>query len=220
MTSRASQQLTDLLRDRRAALFEELRAVLGNPSPSTVFRHLRKVPYRSSYNCNGRYYALHEPGRYDRWGLFSVGEVHFSIDGTLKATVIRLVRDAQAGWTQKELQDLLRVRVQGFLLKALRMGEVNREQVDGVFVYLHVDPEVREEQLRHRRELVDRAQQVEQIGDETVIRILLVLIRHPGATPSDVTRHLRGKSPPVTRVQVDVVFSRFGLGEKGGPPIH
>jgi hypothetical protein len=219
MTSR-SELLIDLLRRRQAVDFEELRAALGNPSPSTVFRHLKEVPYRSSYNFNGRFYALHEPDRYDRWGLFSVGEVHFSVDDTLKATVTRLVREAPAGWTQRELQDLLRLRVQPFLLEAVREGAIDREQIDLLFVYLHAAAEVRQEQLRRRQELIDRARQVDRLDDETVIRILLVLIRYAGASPGEVVGHLKGRSPPVTRVQVDVVFSRFGLGEKGGPRIY
>jgi hypothetical protein len=49
-----------------------------------------------------------------------------------------------------------------------------------------------------------------------VIEVLLVLIRHLGATPSDVLRVLRGRSPPVGIEQVRAVFSRYDLGEKGG----
>jgi len=53
-----------------------------------------------------------------------------------------------------------------------------------------------------------------------VIRVLLVLLRHPGARPSEVALHLKGRSPPVTLAQVDIVFARYGLGEKGGPRIY
>lgn len=55
-----------------------------------------------SYNHNGRYYTHRDPVRFDRHGLFSLGEVHFSRDRSLAATVQRLVREAAAGRTQKE----------------------------------------------------------------------------------------------------------------------
>jgi len=58
-----------------------------------------------------------------------------------------------------------------------------------------------------------------EIDDTTVIRALLVLIRYPGSKPDQVIRHLRGYSPPIVLKQVDAVFARYGIGEKGGPTI-
>lgn len=220
MARRSPEMLRRLLRQQPVADFEELRAALAGASPATVFRYLKEIPYRSSYSHNGRYYALHDPGRYDRWGLRSVGDIHFAIDGTLKATVVRLVRESEDGRTQRELQELLRVRVQLFALAAVRDGTIARERIDHVFVYLHIDPEVRGAQVERRRARIREAADVVEVGDEAVIRVLLVLIWHPGSAPVDVVRHLQGRSPPIGRDQVDAVFSRFGLGEKGGPRIY
>jgi hypothetical protein len=213
--------LARLLQSRPVVEFEDLRAALGDASDCTIFRHLKNVPYRSSYNHNGRYYTLHDPAKYDRWGLHSVGDIHFSVDGTLKATVVRLVCESEVGCTQKELQDLLRVRVQLFLLAAVRDGAIDREAIGKLYVYLHCEPEVREAQLQRRRERIAEASQQEvEVDDEVIIRVLLVLLRYSGSQPGDVTRRLRGHSPPVRRDQVDVVFTRYGLGEKGGPRIY
>jgi len=220
VTHRSPQILTRLLQQKSVVEVGDLRTALGDVSLSTVFRHLKKVPYRSSYNHNGRYYVLHDPSRYDQWGLFSIGDVHFSVDGTLKATVVRLVHESEMGWTQRELQDLLRVRVQLFLLAAVREGAITRERIEKFFVYVHKDPEVRKAQLRRRWERIDAAALEATVDDEVVIRVLLVLLCHLGAQPGEVVRHLRGLSPPITRAQVDIVFSRYGLGEKGGPRIY
>ena len=43
--------------------------------------------------------------RFDRYGLLTLGNVHFLLDGTLAATVRRLVCESPDGCTQKELQD-------------------------------------------------------------------------------------------------------------------
>lgn len=225
MARRARETLLELLRSRDVVTLEEMGASLDGASRATVFRHLKDVPYRRSYNHNGRYYALHEPSSYDRLGLFSRGGVHFSKDITLGATVRRLVREAEAGHTHAELQELLRVRVQTFLLDAVRKEELSREKLATVFVYLHVDESVRREQLHRRRERLAAAggtaeASLDDVSDQVVIQVLLALIHHPGSGPAEITRRLRGHAPPITSVQVQAVFTRYDLGEKGGPSKH
>ena len=200
-----------------------IQEALGGVTAMTAFRHLRRVPYRRSYNHNGGYYCLYEPSRCDRLGLWSVGDVHFSRDGSLKATVRRLVHESAAGATHRELADWLRVRVHNTLLSLVRGGEVSREQVEAVYEYLHREAAIREEQLVRRREQVGtREPDVDVVGDTrlddaVVIRVLLTLIRHPGSGPTQVVRRLRGHSPPISSQQVHAVFTRYDLGEKGGP---
>jgi hypothetical protein len=220
MPNRSPQMLVRLLESREVVELEDLRTALGGGSDATVFRHIKRIPYRSSYNHNGRYYALHDPTKYDRWGLHSVGDIHFSVDGTLKATVVRLVCDSEAGCTQKELQDLLRVRVQSFLLTAVRAEVIARERVGRLYVYLHCEGSIREAQLCRRRERLVEVGQEEEVDEEVTIRVLLILLRYPGSQPGDVARRLKGRSPPVSRAQVDSVFTQYGLGEKGGPWIY
>jgi hypothetical protein len=145
----------------------------------------------------------------------------------LGATITRLVRESDQGWTHRELQALLHVRVRTFVLEAVALGTLTREQVDGVFVYLHVDPSVRTAQLQRRGERIASGKAVVATGalvvhDTIVIQILLVLIRHPGSKAADVVRRLRGHLPPITFEQVLAVFHRYDLedlGEKGGPTI-
>jgi hypothetical protein len=199
-----------------------IQAALGDVSAMTAFRHLKRLGYRCSYNHKGRYYARHEPGRYDRFGLWSLGDIHFSADGTLRSTVRRLVEQAEAGATHQELQSTVRVRVHNTLLELVRSHEVERERLHQLYVYFHGEPSVGAVQRQRRDELIRRAQSVAidtQISDELIIEVLLVLLRHPGADRAQVVRHLRGHSPPISIEHVDLVFTRYdldGLGEKGG----
>jgi len=200
--------------------FADLQAGLGGASPMTIHRYLRQVQYRCSYNHKGRYYTLHDPSRYDRFGLYSHGDIHFSVDGSLKKTVRRMVCEAEAGATQKELQARLRVRVHNTLLDLVRAGEIDRERLASVFLYVHIDAAIREAQLGRRQERV-RMESSPGVGldPEGVIQVLLVLIRHPGSRPQDVVRRLRGHEPPIRLPHVQAVFSRYDLGEKGGSAI-
>ena len=188
MTHRSAQVLLDLLKAKPVVTFQDILKALDGASSSTGFRYLQQVPYRSSYNYNGCYYTLHEPSRYDRFGLFRYEDIYFSRDGTLKATVRRLIHESEAGFTQRELQELLRARVQIFLQALVEQREVCRERVEGLYHYLHAQPEIKKVQLRRRIERIKIVKESQvTIDDMIVIRVLLVLIRHPGSKPDEVT---------------------------------
>ncbi len=222
MTSRSPEVLRKLFESKSVVELSDIQAALDDASRATAFRYLKQVPYRRSYNLNGRYYTRHDPARYDRLGLFSHKGIIFSRDGNLASTLLRLVQEAEAGRTQRELRELLRVRVQVLLLQALRRGAIVRERVEKLFVYFHTDPLVQQSQLQHRRELiaVAAAEAEAEITDAVIIEVLLTLIRHPASKAADVVRHLRGYSPPISMQQVRIVFDRYDLdniGKKGGP---
>lgn len=217
MPNRSAQVLLDLLKSKPIVKFQDILTALNSVSSSTAFRYLQQIPYRSSYNHNGRYYTLYEPSRYDRFGLLHHGDIYFSRDGTLKPTVRRLIQESEAGFTQRELQELLRVRVQIFLQALLKEREVQRDRLEGVYHYFHAKLEIGQAQLRCRIEAAKESKV--KVDDTMVIRVLLVLIRYPGSKPDQVVRHLRGYSPPIVLKQVEVVFSRYAIGEKGGPTI-
>ena len=191
----------------------------------TAFRYLRLVAYRRSYNHNGRYYTLHEPSRYDRYGLWSLGDIHFSAAGSLTATVRRMVHEADAGATHREVESRLRTRAHNTLLDLVRRREITRERVAELYLYLHIDSEVRAAQIERRGERGRGPEPGDgcagsEIDDTTAIQVLLVLLRHPGDRAEGVARRLRGHEPPITFPQVRAVFALYDLdavGEKGGP---
>ncbi len=219
---RSAETLLDLLASETVVDLPRIRVALGGASAMTAFRYLRQIPYRRSYNYNGRYYCLHEPSRYDRLGLWSVGDVHFSVDGSLGQTVRRLVYEMEAGATHRELHERLRVRVHNTLLTLLRRGEIERARLAQLYVYLHRDATRRAGQLQYRGALLDAGKAARigaGISDDIVIQVLLTLLHHPWSKAAEVVRYLRGHSPPIAMAQVDAVFARYDLesiGKKGG----
>lgn len=219
---RSAQTLLDLFAAETVVDLPRIQVALGGASSMTAFRYLRQVPYRRSYNHNGRYYCLHEPSRYDRLGLWSVGDVHFSVDGSLTKTVRRLVYEMEAGATHRELQERVRVRVHNTLLTLLRRGEIERERLAQLYLYLHRDAAIRAVQIQRREALLDveeTTRSAAEISDEIAIQVLLILLHHPGAKAAEVVRYLRGHSPPIAMEQVGAVFARYDLesiGKKGG----
>jgi hypothetical protein len=106
---RSAERLRQLFISETIVDLSRIESALGDVSTITAFRYLREVAYRRSYNHNGRYYCLHEPSRYDRFGLWSSNGIHFSVDGSLGKTLRRLVYEMEAGATHRELQERLRV---------------------------------------------------------------------------------------------------------------
>lgn len=212
-----ARALLELFSDETVVDLPAIRQAIGGVSAMTAFRYLREVDYRRSYDHNGRFYTLFVPSLFDQWSLWSWKGIHFSVDGSLRATTRRMVLQSTEGITQREIQDRLQVRVQNTLMDLLVKTEVGRERVGGVFVYVHVDPLVGDGQLRARRERIEAADQAAaELSDDVVIQVLLQLIRCPGLQAIDVTRRLRRRSPPITFVQVEAVFFRFRLGQKRG----
>ena len=221
MTIRSTQQLIDLFDAKPVIVLEEMQKALNSASRATVFRYLVKVNYRRSYNHNGRHYTKHDPTRYDKHGIFSYKGIHFSRDGNLVRTVLRLVCESSSGQTQRELQELLQVRVQTSLIAMVSDKQLARAKVAGHFIYLHPESEIRKAQLTKRHDRVEeRRFVVDAVTDAVVIQVLLILIRYPGSRAGDVARRLKGHSPPITMQHVRVVFDRYSLddvGEKKGP---
>lgn len=223
MARRTPEMLLQLFQTKEVVTLDDLQNSLGQASRATTFRYLKQVQYLRSYNHNGRYYTHRDPALFDRFGLYSRGNIHFSRDGTLGDTLKRLVGESEAGWTQRELQVLLRVRVQVLLLRAVRQEAIRRETVSGLYLYLHIDPAIGEIQLQRRQERISAQQSGEtaivRLDDSVIIQVLLILIRHPGSRPANVVRALRGHSPPIGLDQVVEIFTRYDLddvGKKGG----
>ncbi len=223
MDTRSPQTLIKLLDTKPVIVLEEMQTAL-EASRATVFRYLMKINYRRSYNHNGKFYTKHDLFRYNKNGIFSYKGIHFSRDGNLVSTITRLICESPAGQTQRELKELLKVRVQSFLAALVHGKKLARTKVAGNFIYLHPDSKQHQAQLIKRREIIEELKfALEAVSDAVVIEVLLILIRHPGSNIGDVTRRLKGHSPSITMQHVRVVFDRYNLDnvrEKKIPSKH
>lgn len=79
-----------------------------SPSTGHPTRHVRAVLYPRRDSHNRRFYTHADPRRFDHFGLVRL-ESALSRDGSLTATVTRLVQEAEVGWTPGEPRSLLHV---------------------------------------------------------------------------------------------------------------
>lgn len=210
----ARLSLERLLSRRPVADLAQLRRALGTDSRMTVFRRLSALGYRSSYTHAGRYYTLASVPDFDADGLWRFEGIGFSRDGTLKATVHRLVDASEAGRTQCELQLRLGARVHNPLLELVAGRRLRRDSLEGEYVYLAAAASRARRQMERRlaRPAAAPAPSVE-------IEVLLEVIhgaRVPTPQAAGVVARLAARGVVVGVADVEAVLERHGL--KKTPP--
>ena len=131
------QALTRLFQRQSVADLATLSTALKTSSRMSVFRRLSTLEYLSSYSHAGRYYTLRDIPQFDQDGLWQYQAVGFSRDGSLKATVERLVEQSEAGRTHPELHTRLQVRVHNTWIRRIPgLPEAAKHNVDRLWVHV------------------------------------------------------------------------------------
>ena len=128
-----------------------LSETLGTTSRMSIFRRLKEIGYFSSYTHAGSFYTLAHIPQFNDCGLWIYQGVGFSKEGTLKATVLKLIEIAPSGFTHTELNHLLRVKVHNALLSLVREGHIRREHIEQVYLYISTEHAEAAKQISLRR---------------------------------------------------------------------
>ncbi len=124
----------DLLEDMKVFTLERLVSSLGCSIPTARLK-LKQWRAHTSYNQNGRYYAMPTVPRFDNNGLWHYEDIYFSRYGNLKSTIVQLVERSPSGLAGKEIGALVRLDPRSFLHHFRNAGGIQREKADGVYVY-------------------------------------------------------------------------------------
>ena len=210
--------LERLFRRKPVARLNEMQRALGT-SNRTVFRALSRLDYLSSYSHAGQYYTLRRIPTFDAHGLWFHGETRFSVQGTLRATVVVLIKQAPAGRTHEELQALVGLRLHDTLRSLVESKALGREPVAGTYIYLHPSAPVAATQLArrgHGAQLAAPPRLEGPLDFARVVDILVAVIHAPKADARAIAAQLRSRGLDLTEEQVAGVFARYGL--KKTPP--
>lgn len=196
--------------------FPSIEKAIHDRSRRSLFRDLASLGYLSSFTHAGRYYTLEATPQFDQHGLWFHKGIGFSRDGTLKATLIRLIEAAEAGYTHPELKALLRIRVHNTLLSLVQDKRIGREHIEKLYVYVSIKTKRAAEQVARRREWLEADIGValdSKIPITTVIEVMLELIRDSKTliAPAEVVERLRIRGVPVTMNRVEQIFAQYGL---------
>lgn len=166
-----------LLEDIKVFTLERLVLSLSCSIPTARLK-LKQWGAYTSYNQNGRYYAVPTVPRFDNKGLWHYENIYFSRYGNLKTTIVQLVGRSPSGLTGKEIGALVRLDPRSFLHHFRNAGGIQREKPKGVYVYFSDNPVTYKQQRKSRSKLAHPAGEV--ISEADAVVILSALIKHHG----------------------------------------
>jgi hypothetical protein len=208
----STKALKRLFRRFPVADLETLSRTLDTKSRMSIFRRLRDFGYFSSYTHAGCFYTLAHMPQFDAYGLWIHQGIGFSKEGTLKATVLKLVETAPSGFTHTELSHLLRVKVHNTLLSLVREGHIHREHIEQAYLYISTDPGEADEQISQRRiKLVESDKGIDILPVTTVIEVLIETI-HTGklrVSPKLISKRLAARGCSVATRQIEQIFDQY-----------
>ena len=190
-------------------------ADLIDSSIHTARRRLKEWQVHTSYNQNGRYYALPEVPEFDGDGLWRWHGVCFSQHGNLRQTVVELIGRSAAGLNAGEMGALLGLDSRSFLSGFADHAQIVREKTQGRFVYYCAKRGVYAEQKKRRGALSAKGRQP---TPYEAIAILVEKIKGPALSNEALSRRLRKQKLRVEPETIENLFVRHGLAVKKTPP--
>jgi hypothetical protein len=208
-----TKRLSRLFQRKKVVDMATIGSALAGRSRRSLFRDLAQLGYLTSYSHAGRYYTLSGIPPFDEHGLWIFRGIGFSCAGTLKQTVVERVQTADAGHTHVELEHLLRVRVHNTLLGLVRQGQIGRERIDRVYMYVSAQRDRAAEQVARRRQVLAEAAAVAELPGVTVIEVLVEALQagQVQVAPAVVAARLSARAVSVSVEQVEQVFDRYGV---------
>jgi hypothetical protein len=203
-----------MFRRRRILTLGEV-AELIESSIHTARRRIKQWRAHTSYNQNGRYYALPEVVEFDRDGLWRCRGVFFSRYGNLKQTVVALIGRSQAGLDAAQMGSLLGLDPRSFLSAFADHPQIKREKTQGRFVYYCAEPSVFSAQRQRRGALRPEGRQP---TPHEAIAILVEKIKRPELSNQALSRRLRKQKLRVEPETIENLFLQHGLAVKKTPP--
>jgi hypothetical protein len=164
----------------------------------TLQRRLRDWGCLTSYNGNGRYYALPHVVEFDPYGIWAHDGHCFSRFGNLKKTVTAVIDETPQGITARELTTRLHVNAHSFLSQFTDQKLFLRERLGGSYRYFSSDPQRAMRQRNHYLAAIPQEDRLRPLPDAVVVQLLLAWIDAPETDPMQLTEQLRQQHLDVT----------------------
>ena len=178
-----------VFKKKKVLMIEELSGLLDS-SLVTARRRLKQWKAYTSFNQNGRYYALPDIAKFDTNGLWRHQGIFFSQHGNLKQTVIALVKNSPAGLTGSQIGELVSLAPRSFLSHFRNESQLQREILDGRFVYFASDKATCIQQKKNLQEQTNPSDMHAPTDAEAVV-ILVERIKYSGLSIEDLAKKLR-----------------------------
>lgn len=189
----------------------ELSKILKR-SVITIRRRLKEWGAYTSYNKNGRYYTLPSIPKFNKKGIWQFKNILFSKQGTLKNTIVYLVRTSFKGLTNSELAEIIKINPHSFMPQYKELPELRKEKYKREVIYFSEDEERYTLQKENRFPPQPSALQLP--PDAISIIILVELIHNPGMNSFELAKRLHKKGYKIEQFMIDNFFEHYNLGKK------
>ena len=199
-------------RKKKVMTIPQLQKLLYCSIP-TVRNRLKEWRTYTSYNKNGRYYALHNIPKYGRDGLWKYKGVFFSQYGNMKQTVVHLVKNSEMGLDASAIGKLLGLLPRSFISHFRKVPGLIREKHESIFVYFSDEKDVYQKQ-KNKREEAAKEKELQLPPDADAIIILADRIKNPKSSIEDSARRLRRKGMSISPTAIGNLLDYHGIEKK------
>lgn len=186
----------------------------------TILRHLKEIGYLTSYNHNGKYFAVPEFLAFNETGLFNYKGINFYKNGGLQDLIIDQINTGEKGYTVEELSNKLKTGVGNQLRVFAKKGQIIRKKYSDVYIYYSKDETKKEEQITNReREIKTPSipEDLETSDEKKTIKILLEIIKNPNLEPQEIGKTVRENGLKISDIFIESIFEKYGIQKKGSP---
>lgn len=185
-----------------------LMSLLGC-SRRTTQRRLKQWQCLTSYNRNGSYYALPAVVEFDENGIWGCQGVYFSRYGSLPQTVVAVIKHSPAGMSCAELGNVLKMNAHSFIWSLVKDHRLSREKMQGSFVYMAVEEQIKAQQRKNRLELA--AFPCRQLTDADAVTALVELVKNPHLGCAELAARIGDRALSASRESIEQFFLQRGL---------
>jgi hypothetical protein len=184
----------------------------------TILRRLKEIGYQTSYDHNGKYFALTEFLNYDKTGLFEHKGIHFFKNGGLQELIIQEINSSEKGYNAEELSSKIKTRVGNQLRLFTKKGMIVRKKYSEVYIYFSIDETYQQKQISNRETELKISSIPEDINvsnEKITIKILIEILKNPKAEPHEIGKSLREGGLKITDSFIIYIFEKYEIQKKG-----
>ena len=182
-----------------------------NYSTISIRRFLKDIGYYSSFTHNSMFYTLHSIPSFNKRGLWFYQDIGFSKHGNLKQTILNFVNRSPQGLTAKELFEILLIPCHPVLNQMYKKNQIDRFNTQRGFVYLSIDDEKMQRQLKRLQSQLIRAKTPESLNAQAAVYVLVEYIKHPEASVAELSKAVEKKDVKASPEAITRLFKEHDL---------
>jgi hypothetical protein len=186
----------------------------------TILRRLKDIGYQTSYDHNGKYFALPEFLNFDTSGLFEHNGIHFFKNGGLQELIIHEINSSEKGYNAEELSSRIKTRVSNQLRQFTKKGMIVRKKYSEAYIYFSIDETYQQKQISNREmelKISSTPEDINVSNEKITIKILLEILKNPEAEPHEIGKSLREGGLKITDAFIINIFEKYDIQKKGSP---